>query len=118
MVQHTRLGAARADSESDEDESEQESKAKQVNTYQKDRYFSDSLLHVYFIHKNMHTILKAKYLPVASMLMQEYEKFARFTDSLLSRSSKLTELISSLEAAFAETEKSDTSAEGIRVKKL
>jgi hypothetical protein len=52
------------------------------------------------------------------MLMQEYEKFARFTDSLLSRSSKLTELISGLEAAFAETGKSDTCSEGIRVKKL
>ena len=39
MVQHTRLGVARAESESEENESDQESKAKQVNTYQKDWYF-------------------------------------------------------------------------------
>jgi len=48
MVQHTRLGAARAESESEENESDQESKAKQVNTYQKDWYIClILLLHVY-----------------------------------------------------------------------
>lgn len=50
--------------------------------------------------------------------MQEYEKFARFTDSLLSRSSKLTDLSQQLENGLVEAGKDCESSEGKRVSKL
>ena len=49
---------------------------------------------------------------------QEYEKFARFTDSLLARSSKLTDLAQQLESGLAEAKKTQDSPEGKRVNKL
>ena len=50
-------------------------------------------------------------------LEQEYEKFGRFGDSLISRSGKLTELSQQLESALAEAGKSEDSADGKRVAK-
>ena len=49
-------------------------------------------------------------------LMQEYEKFIRFCDSLLSRAGKLSELSQSLEQGLEESGKSETSFEGKKVK--
>lgn len=50
--------------------------------------------------------------------LQEHEKFARFTDNLLSRASKLSELSQALESALAESGKAEDSPDGKRVKKL
>lgn len=47
--------------------------------------------------------------------IQEFEKFARFTDSLLTRASKLSELSQQLESAFDEAGKSRDSPDGQRL---
>lgn len=49
--------------------------------------------------------------------VQEYQKFKVFTDSLLSRNSKLVELISQLENELIENGKSENSPEAKRVGK-
>ena len=49
--------------------------------------------------------------------LQEHQKFKQFTDSLLSRSSKVTDLIGQLEDALAESGKGDESSDAQRVKK-
>lgn len=48
---------------------------------------------------------------------EEYGKFKQFTDSLITRSSKLAELINSLEGALEESGKDAESADGKRVSK-
>lgn len=50
--------------------------------------------------------------------MQEYDKFTRFTDSLLSRAGKLAELSQQLEQGLEETGKNPESFEGQKVKKF
>ena len=47
---------------------------------------------------------------------QEYDRFKRFSDSLLSRASKLSELITDLEMALEESKKPADSTEAKRVK--
>lgn len=48
---------------------------------------------------------------------QEYSKFARFAESLLQRSTKLSDLIGNLHAALEQCGKSEDSLEGKRVTK-
>lgn len=50
-------------------------------------------------------------------LCKEYQKFKQFSDSLLTRSSKLTEIIAQLETLLGETGKDEQSSEGKRVSK-
>lgn len=50
-------------------------------------------------------------------LGQEFEKFTRFADSLLTKSSKLSELSQQLESALADTGKSSDSPDAKRVDK-
>ena len=50
--------------------------------------------------------------------MQEFEKYVRFTDSLLTRSNKLTDLSQQLENALVEAGRDHESSEGKRVTKL
>lgn len=54
---------------------------------------------------------------IPSFVHQEYEKYGRFTESLLSRASKLTELCQRLETALVDSGKSEDSSEGKRVSK-
>lgn len=49
--------------------------------------------------------------------MQEHQKFKTFTDSLLARSAKISELIGQLESALQEAGKDSESHEGKRVTK-
>lgn len=49
--------------------------------------------------------------------LEEYGKFAKFTDSLLARSTKLSDLIGQLESCLTETNKTQDSIEGKRVEK-
>lgn len=51
------------------------------------------------------------------ILSQEFVKFRQFGDSLLTRSTKLTEIIGSLEAALEQNQKGPESLEGKRVTK-
>ena len=48
---------------------------------------------------------------------QEYAKFNKFTDSLLTRAGKLSDLIASLETALEESGKPKDGSEGERVKR-
>ena len=50
-------------------------------------------------------------------VFKEYQKFKQFTDNLLNRSGKITELIQSLENELVEAQKSETSPEAKRVNK-
>ena len=50
-------------------------------------------------------------------LLQEFDRFKSFANSLLSRSNKLSELISDLQAAADYVEKGPDTPEGARVKK-
>lgn len=52
-----------------------------------------------------------------SLAMQEYDKFTRFTDSLLSRSSKLANIAQQLENTLEELGKGPESSDGKRVAK-
>lgn len=47
--------------------------------------------------------------------MQEFEKFTMFTSSLLTRSSKLADLVQQLETALMEAGKAEDTLEGKRV---
>ena len=49
--------------------------------------------------------------------LQEYAKFKVFTDSLLSRASKISDLINQLESVFSETGKPDDGQDASRLKK-
>lgn len=57
------------------------------------------------------------YTQVLLPTIQEYEKFVRFGDSLLTRSSKLAELSQQLEDALSESKKGPESSESKKVKK-
>lgn len=50
-------------------------------------------------------------------LLQEYDRFNRFANALLSRSNKLSEMISDLEATAEIAKKGPETSEGVRVKK-
>jgi len=50
-------------------------------------------------------------------IIQEYNRFKRFSDSLLARSGKLSELVSDLEREVDESEKGEESSEVKRVRK-
>ena len=62
-------------------------------------------------------IFKMANVRTSNSLEQEYEKFQRFTDSLISRSGKLSELSQQLESTLAEVGKSEDSPDGKRVAK-
>lgn len=60
---------------------------------------------------------QASMLSCVRLCVEEYAKFLKFSDSLLTRSSKLADLISNLETALEESGKSKDGSEAGRVKK-
>ena len=71
------------------------------------------LTNIYDMVKLFHALITVDHV----MMLQEYAKFCKFSDSLLSRASKLADLIASLETALQESGKDAESTEAHRVKK-
>lgn len=122
LVVHRRLGAKNkgSASDSDQDDSEDEKNAKQVNTHQKELQ-SLSIVCVAFIltaFANTMSCTNPGYTQVLLPTIQEYEKFVRLGDSLLTRASKLAELSQQLEDVLNESQKGPESSEGKKVKKF
>ena len=116
-IEFQRLGHVRDDPDSDDNKSEKEAGAKEANSAKQEPcrncfswVFIARYCKVKHAHVNLQTNNNIEHL-------QEYTKMVSFSNSLLARSSKLTELCQLLETALEEAGKKPDSTEGKRVTK-
>lgn len=137
-VSFRRLGVPKERSESgSEDESDKEGDAEQINTGAKEplistlcsfrvsttlelffpvdsvNYFGDWMRQGYIFWYGILLVLLLGII----LRCKEYQKFKQFADSLLTRSSKLTDIIGQLEGLLGESGKDPESSDGKRVTK-